>query len=67
MNKKNSREYPVVVSNRDLELKCQDCHSMFVFTIGEQQFFEKRRFTLPRRCPECRKAKKARADSGFRH
>ena len=67
MNKKDPREFPVVASNRDLELECKDCNSMFVFTIGEQEFFEKKRFTQPRRCPECRKAKKTRADLGSRH
>lgn len=45
----------------DKTLVCRDCGSEFVFTEGEQAFYAEKGFTNePVRCPECRKAKKAR-------
>lgn len=44
----------------DRTLICQDCSREFVFTEGEQEFYkEKGLQNEPKRCPECRKAKKA--------
>ena len=44
----------------DRELTCVDCGASFVFTAGEQQFYEERGFNSPpRRCKECRKQRKA--------
>ena len=44
----------------DRTLICQDCSKEFVFTEGEQEFYkEKGLQNEPKRCPECRKAKKA--------
>lgn len=42
----------------DITLKCQDCGEEFVFTEGEQKFFEERGFSKPARCKECREARK---------
>lgn len=42
----------------DRTLVCKDCGKEFVFTEGEQAFYEERNFTEPTRCPECRKARK---------
>ena len=45
----------------DKTLICKDCQKEFVFTEGEQEFYqEKGLVNEPQRCPECRKAKKAR-------
>lgn len=41
------------------ENKCKDCHSEFVITIGEKEFFETNGLDLPKRCPACRAARKA--------
>lgn len=45
----------------DKELKCieTDCQLMFVFSVGEQQFFKEKglKFT-PTRCPDCRKKRR---------
>lgn len=51
----------------DKTLVCKDCGKEFVFTEGEQAFYEEKGFTNePARCPDCRKAKKqARRDGGF--
>lgn len=44
----------------DKKLVCKDCGAEFVFTAGEQQFYQEKGFTNePSRCPECRKARKA--------
>lgn len=45
----------------DKTIICKDCGKEFVFTEGEQAFYAEKGFTNePVRCPECRKAKKAR-------
>ncbi len=38
----------------DKVIVCRDCSSEFVFTAGEQEFFNERGFMDPVRCPECR-------------
>ncbi|HEY5523807.1 MAG TPA: zinc-ribbon domain containing protein [Clostridium sp.] len=42
----------------DKILICQDCQEEFVFTVGEQEFFEEKEFSEPKRCPACRRARK---------
>lgn len=42
----------------DKTLDCVDCKRQFVFTIGEQSFYKDRKLTPPKRCPDCRAAKK---------
>ncbi len=43
----------------DETLRCRDCGNDFVFTAGEQKFFEERGLMhKPSRCPECRAARK---------
>src|SRR5690242_4971247 len=43
----------------DRDIKCSTCGLEFVFSAGEQQFFEERGFTNdPKRCKQC-KAKRA--------
>jgi len=40
---------------QDKMLKCVDCGTEFVFTAGEQQFFQDKRFkNEPRRCKSCK-------------
>jgi hypothetical protein len=44
----------------DKTLVCVDCGEEFVFTVGEQEFYKEKGFENdPKRCPKCRKAKKA--------
>lgn len=43
----------------DKSLNCEECGKDFIFTAGEQEFYEEKGFTPPKRCPECRAAKKA--------
>ena len=42
----------------DITIKCKDCGKDFIFTEGEQKFYEEKGFTNPTRCLECRKARK---------
>ncbi len=44
----------------DITLTCKDCGQPFVFTAGEQEFYQQRGLmNQPGRCPECRQARKA--------
>jgi hypothetical protein len=48
---------------QEKSLKCSDCGSTFVFTVGEQEFYASKGFTNePRRCLSCRALKKAQRD-----
>ncbi|MDO8727951.1 MAG: zinc-ribbon domain-containing protein [Candidatus Methanoperedens sp.] len=50
----------------DKKIKCIDCHKDFVFTAGEQEFFDERGYSTPIRCKDCRSKKKAqKRTSGF--
>jgi CxxC-x17-CxxC domain-containing protein len=50
----------------DRTLTCRDCGQPFVFTAGEQAFYQERGFSDPQRCPTCRARRKAeRAASGY--
>ncbi len=47
------------VEMADKNLVCVDCGKEFIFTEGEQQFYAEKGFeNEPKRCPECRKARK---------
>jgi CxxC-x17-CxxC domain-containing protein len=45
------------MSGSDLLITCSDCGQEFVFTAGEQQFYQERGYSAPRRCKPCRAAK----------
>ena len=51
---------------QDRPLQCLDCKNEFVFTAGEQEFYERKGFKeIPKRCKPCRDARKTRrGDSG---
>ena len=43
----------------DKELVCADCGKTFVFTAGEQEFYQSRGLlNEPGRCPECRSTRR---------
>ena len=44
----------------DRVLECCECGVEFVFSVGEQLFFEQRNFSTPRRCKPCRQARALR-------
>jgi len=47
------------MSLQDKSIQCSDCGTIFTFSAQEQEFFASKGLTNePRRCPQCRKAKK---------
>ena len=48
----------------DKILTCADCGQEFTFTASEQQFYADRGFSDPRRCRNCRAARKSQMSSG---
>jgi hypothetical protein len=54
----------------DQVLTCADCSEEFVFSVKDQEYFEKRKFkSPPKRCKKCSKARRQRTrrpDSGRR-
>jgi CxxC-x17-CxxC domain-containing protein len=54
------------VALSDKTLTCVECGSPFTFTAGEQEFFASRGYTNePKRCPECRGARRNQRRGGF--
>ena len=50
----------------DKTLTCSDCGTSFTFSASEQEFFASKSFTNePRRCPNCRAAKKQERGGGY--
>ena len=48
------------MSFQDKTLECSDCGNTFTFSAEEQEQFQSRDYTNePKRCPECRQARKA--------
>ncbi len=48
------------MSFSDITLTCKDCAQPFVFTAGEQEFYQQRGLlNQPGRCPDCRGARRA--------
>lgn len=42
----------------DRKVKCEKCGEEFVFTAGEQEFYQEKGFTDPKKCKACRDAAK---------
>lgn len=40
---------------------CKDCRKLFYMSASEVNFYESKNLQTPKRCPECRKARKAEA------
>jgi hypothetical protein len=53
-----SIDYEEENKNQDIFLICKDCESNFPFTSGEQEFYIKKGFVNPIRCPDCIQKKK---------
>ena len=64
--KNKTKSNNMEVTMNDKTLVCADCGADFVFTQGEQEFYAEKGFSNePKRCPECRKAKKQQRRSGY--
>lgn len=44
----------------DIKIKCQDCGEDFIFSERDQKFYEEKGFQSPKRCRNCRNARKDR-------
>ncbi len=42
----------------DMVINCIECGNEFIFSIGEQEFFVEKGFHVPKRCTNCRTARK---------
>jgi CxxC-x17-CxxC domain-containing protein len=52
------------MSFEDKTIQCSDCGKTFTFSAGEQEQFQTRGYTNePKRCPECRQARKAQQNT----
>jgi DNA replicative helicase MCM subunit Mcm2 (Cdc46/Mcm family) len=50
----------------DQHLTCADCGHDFVWSAKDQEFFAEKGFQPPRRCKDCRRAKKEQRGGGER-
>ena len=48
----------------DRTLTRRDCGQAFVYTAGEQVFYQEREYTEPQRCANCRRARKSQRNDG---
>lgn len=46
--------------NKDVKITCKDCGKEFTISEQEQKWYEEKGFQMPKRCPKCRKNKRAR-------
>lgn len=54
-------------NHRDDHIVCTDCGTSFLFSAGEASVFQERGLSVPKRCKDCRRARKERgADGGGR-
>ncbi len=53
------------MSFQEKSLQCSDCSATFTFSVEEQEFFQSKGYTNePKRCPECRQARKSQRYGG---
>jgi len=52
------------VAYEERTLTCQDCGAEFIFTAEEQEFFAGRSYSDPKRCPNCRTARRTERAAG---
>lgn len=53
--------------NEDQTIMCIGCNRPFTFSVGEQEFYARRDFQPPKRCPACRaKRKQEERKTGYR-
>ena len=46
------------------QLQCVDCGQIFEFSAEDQEFYAQKGYSSPKRCPECRKNRKAARNGG---
>lgn len=48
----------------DMEITCAECGNTFPFTEREQDYYQERNLSQPKRCKTCREARRANFGSG---
>jgi CxxC-x17-CxxC domain-containing protein len=52
------------MSFQDKSLQCSDCDTTFTFSTEDQAFYQSKGYTNePKRCPECRQARKSQRNN----
>lgn len=46
------------------QLQCVECGKIFEFAAEDQEFYAKKGYSAPKRCPECRESRKSRNSGG---
>lgn len=49
----------------DLIVQCVECKKPFLFTAGEQAFYQERGLAAPKRCPACRLKRRNQPRTGI--
>jgi DNA replicative helicase MCM subunit Mcm2 (Cdc46/Mcm family) len=57
------RRINLMSEKQDKVIICSECQTEFLWTVGEQEFYENHNFVEPKRCRECRKARKINKQS----
>ena len=47
-----------LVLPEDIEIRCKSCGKVFIFSIGEQEFYKSKNFPAPKRCRQCSKKRR---------
>lgn len=50
----------------DIEIMCAECGNAFPFTEREQDYYQERNLSQPKRCKDCRDARRANFGGGGR-
>jgi hypothetical protein len=48
----------------DVRLTCCDCGASFLWSVGEQTFYQAKKLSAPKRCKPCRQTKRSRRTGG---
>lgn len=52
---------------QEQQVICQDCGATFTFSAEDQEFFAQKGYSAPKRCPQCRAARKNNSRNGGGH
>ena len=55
------------MSYENKQITCADCGAEFTFSADDQEYYASKGYSEPKRCPDCRAAKKAQRGGGHGH
>ena len=55
------------MSYENKQITCADCGAEFTFSADDQEYYASKGYSEPKRCPDCRAAKKAQRGGGHCH